>query len=181
MTVAALYIRVSTEDQAREGTSLEVQREQLIRYAKEKRWEIYYPEKDRVYEDDGYSGGSMERPALKKLLADAKQKRFGIILVHKLDRFSRNIREMLNMVHELEQLDVSVHSATEFYNPGDSSGRMLFHQLMSYAEFERERIKERVFPGMVKSVQRGNWHGARYSPYGYRYDKDEKQWRFEDQ
>jgi len=167
----AIYTRVSTEDQAREGTSLEVQREFLISYAKREGWEIYYPEKDRIYEDDGYSGYTTERPALKKLLSDAKKKKFEMIIVHKIDRFSRNLRDLLNLVDELESLNISFKSATEVYDTSNSAGKMMFQQLGSFAEFERNRIKERVFPGMVKGVERGNWQGARYSPYGYSYNK----------
>ncbi|MFH0831979.1 MAG: recombinase family protein, partial [archaeon] len=154
----ALYTRVSTEDQAREGTSLEVQSEFLVSYAKREMNEIV-----EIYVDDGYSGYSMERPALRKLLADAKKKKFEMVLVHKIDRFSRNLRDLLNLVEELELLDISLKSATEAYDTSNSAGKMMFQQLGSFAEFERNRIKERVFPGMIKGVQRGNWQGARYS------------------
>lgn len=168
----AIYTRVSTEDQAKEGTSLEVQREFLVSYAKREGREIYYPEKDRIYEDDGYSGYSRERPALKKLFADAKKKKFDMVIVHKIDRFSRNLRDLLNLVDELEYLNISLKSATEPYDTSSSAGKMMFQQLGSFAEFERNRIKERVFPGMLKGVEKGNWQGARYSPYGYSYNKD---------
>lgn len=87
----ALYTRVSTEEQAREGTSLEVQREFLEKFSADNNFEIY-----KVYEDDGYSGYSTERPALKKLLGDAKDKKFEMVLVYKIDRFSRNLRDLLN-------------------------------------------------------------------------------------
>jgi site-specific DNA recombinase len=167
----AIYTRVSTEDQAREGTSLEVQRDFLVSYAKKEGWEIYYPEPGKIYEDDGYSGYTTARPALKKLLSDAKKKRFDMVIVHKIDRFSRNLRDLLNLVEELELLNVSFKSATEVYDTSTSAGKMMFQQLGSFAEFERNRIKERVFPGMVKGVERGNWQGARYSPYGYSYNK----------
>lgn len=168
----ALYTRVSTEDQVKEGTSLEVQREFLVSYAKREGWEIYYPEAGKIYEDDGYSGYTRERPALKKLFADAKKKKIDMVLVHKIDRFSRNLRDLLNLVDELEYLNISLKSATEPYDTSSSAGKMMFQQLGSFAEFERNRIKERVFPGMLKGVQRGNWQGARYSPYGYSYNKD---------
>jgi site-specific DNA recombinase len=165
----SLYTRVSTEDQAREGTSLEVQKEFLVSYAQREGNEIA-----EIYVDDGYSGYSMERPALRKLLADAKKKKFEMVIVHKIDRFSRNLRDLLNLVEELELLDISLKSATEAYDTSNSAGKMMFQQLGSFAEFERNRIKERVFPGMIKGVQRGNWQGARYSPYGYYYNKGKK-------
>jgi len=166
----AIYTRVSTEDQAKEGYSLEVQREFLINYAKREGLEIYHPDGKEVYEDDE-SGYSRERTELKKLLIDAKRGRFDMILVYKIDRFSRKLKDLLNLVDELEEMNVGLKSATEYYDTSNSAGKMMFQQLGSFAEFERNRIKERVFPGMIKGVQRGNWQGARYAPYGYSYNK----------
>lgn len=168
--MVALYTRVSTDEQAEEGTSLEVQREFLENYARLQGYGVYYPEPGKIYEDDGYSGYNTERPALKRMLADARKKKFDMILVHKIDRFSRNLREMLNTIHELEMIDVAFKSASEFYDTTKSEGKFMFQQLGCFAEFERNRIKERVFPGMIKGVERGNWQGARYAPYGYSYD-----------
>jgi site-specific DNA recombinase len=169
----AIYTRVSTDEQAKEGTSLEVQREFLINYAKREGWEIYHPEGKEVYEDDK-SGYTTERPELKRLLTDAKRGRFNMVLVYKIDRFSRKLKDLLNLVDELEEMNVGLKSATEYYDTSNSAGKMMFQQLGSFAEFERNRIKERVFPGMIKGVQRGNWQGARYAPYGYRYNKEKK-------
>lgn len=161
-----IYIRVSTEDQAREGHSLEVQREYLESLAKRESLAIF-----KTYQDDGISGYTTERPALKQLLKDAKQKEFDLVLVYKIDRFSRNLKDMLNLVDELSKNGVGFKSATEPFDTTTSAGKLMFQQLGSFAEFERNRIAERVFPGMVKSVQQGNWQGARYAPYGYRLKK----------
>jgi len=163
------YIRVSTEDQAKEGYSLEVQREQLESFAKREGLELF-----KVYQDDGISGYTTERPALKELLKDAKQKKFDLVLVYKIDRFSRNLKDMLNLVDELSSYGVGFKSATEPFDTTTSAGKLMLQQLGSFAEFERNRIAERVFPGMVKGVQQGNWQGARYAPYGYRYNKEKK-------
>ena len=165
----AIYIRVSTEDQAKEGYSLEVQREYLESFAKREGLEIF-----KVYQDDGISGYSTERPALKNLLKDAKEKKFNLVLVYKIDRFSRNLKDLLNLVDELSTYGVGFKSATEPFDTTTSAGKLMFQQLGSFAEFERNRIAERVFPGMVKGVQRGNWQGARYAPYGYRYINERK-------
>lgn len=81
----SLYIRVSTEDQVKEGYSLDVRREYLESFAKREGLEIF-----KLYQDDGISGYSTERPALKELLKDAKEKRFDLVLVYKIGRFSRN-------------------------------------------------------------------------------------------
>ena len=165
----AFYIRVSTEDQAKEGYSLEVQREYLESFAKREGFEIF-----KVYQDDGISGYSTERPTLKELLKDAKGRKFDLVLVYKIDRFSRNLKDLLNLVDELSSSGVGFKSATEPFDTTTSAGKLMFQQLGSFAEFERNRIAERVFPGMVKGVQRGNWQGARYAPYGYKYNKEKK-------
>ncbi|MDD5435209.1 MAG: recombinase family protein [Nitrospira sp.] len=165
----AIYTRVSTEDQAREGYSLEVQEEYLREYAKREKWHIY-----RMYKDDGISGYTKDRPELKRLLADAKDRKFELILVYKIDRFSRNLMDLLNLVDELSTYEVGFKSATEFFDTTNSAGKMMFQQLGSFAEFERNRIKERVFPGMIKGAKNGNWQGARFAPYGYHYNKEKK-------
>lgn len=162
----ALYTRVSTEDQAREGTSLEVQSEFLVSYAKREGWDVF-----DIYVDDGISGYTTDRPAFKRMMADAGKKKFEGILVYKIDRFSRRLKDALNIVDELETIGVGFKSATEPFDTTNSSGKLMFQQLGSFAEFERNRIKERVFPGMLKGVERGNWQGARYVPYGYKYNK----------
>lgn len=163
----AVYIRVSTENQAKEGYSLEVQRGYLESFANREEYEIY-----KIYCDNGISAYSTRRPALQDLLKDAKGKKFNLVLVYKIDRFSRNLKDLLNLVDELSSYGVGFKSATEPFVATISAGRLMFQQLGSFAEFERNRIAERIFPGMVKSVQQGNWQGARHSPYGYKYDKE---------
>ncbi|MCX5726869.1 MAG: recombinase family protein, partial [Candidatus Saganbacteria bacterium] len=165
----AFYIRVSTEDQAKEGYSLDVQREYLEAFTKREGYEVF-----KVYCDDGVSAYSTRRPALQELMADAKAKKFELVLVYKIDRFSRNLKDLLNLVDELSDCGVGFRSATEPFDTTTSGGKLMFQQLGSFAEFERNRIAERVFPGMVKGVQQGNWQGARYAPYGYRYAKARK-------
>ncbi|MCX5782081.1 MAG: recombinase family protein, partial [Elusimicrobia bacterium] len=171
----AIYLRVSTEDQAKEGYSLEVQMEYLETFAKKENYQIY-----KVYSDDGISGYTSERPALQELLEDAKAKRFELVLVYKIDRFSRNLKDLLNLVYDLSANGVGFKSATEPFDTTTSAGKLMFQQLGSFAEFERNRIAERVFPGMIKGVQKGNWQGARYSPFGYTYDKQEKLLKIEE-
>ena len=165
----AIYIRVSTEDQAKEGYSLEVQREYLEDFAEREGYEVF-----KVYCDEGISAYSTRRAALQELLADAKAKKFSLVLVHKIDRFSRKLKDLLMLVDELSSYGVAFKSATEPFDSTTSAGKLMFQQLGSFAEFERNRIAERVFPGMVKGVQQGNWQGARFVPFGYTYDKAKK-------
>jgi site-specific DNA recombinase len=169
----ALYTRVSTDEQAKEGYSLEVQREYLEDFAKRQGWEVYYPQEGKIYADD-ITGYTLDRPALKQLLLDARRKKFDSVLVYKIDRFSRKLKDMLNLIDELEDMGIGFKSATEPFDTMTSAGKLMMQQLGSFAEFERNRIKERVFPGMIKGVERGNWQGARYSPYGYHYNKEKK-------
>ena len=92
-----------------------------------------------------------------------------------IDRFSRNLKDLLNLIDELDAHGVGFKSATEVFDTLTSTGRLMLQQLGSFAEFERARFAERVFPGMVRCIQEGYWHGARYAPYGYRYNKKERQ------
>ncbi len=171
----ALYTRVSTEDQAREGFSLEVQRNYLLQYAKNFGWDVFCSMSGRdIYMDDGYSGGNMDRPALKRLLLDARNKQFDLVLVYKQDRLSRRLKDLLGLLEEIDSLGIGYKSATEPFDTTSSAGKMAIQILGSCAEFERNRLVERVFPGMVVGVKRGHWQGARYAPYGYRYNKDAK-------
>ena len=123
----AVYIRVSTEDQAKEGYSLEVQREHLESFAKREGFEIF-----KVYQDDGISGYSAERPALKELLKDAKEKKFDLVLVYKIDRFSRNLKDLLNLVDELSSSGIGFKSATE---PFDTTTSLNDHAAEKICDF----------------------------------------------
>ncbi|MBI4801114.1 MAG: recombinase family protein [Elusimicrobia bacterium] len=125
----ALYLRVSTEDQAKEGYSLEVQRETLEAFAKREGFEVY-----KVYSDDGISGYTSDRrPELAALLADAKGGKFGLVLVSKLDRFSRNLKDLLNLVDELCSYGAGFKSAGEPFDTTTSAGKLMFQQLGSFA------------------------------------------------
>jgi len=140
----AIYIRVSTEDQVKEGYSIEVQKEYLKSFAKKENLEIF-----KTYQDDGISGYILNRPSLAELLKDAKDKKFDLVLVYKIDRFSRNLKDLLNLVDELSFYGIGFKSATEPFDTTTSAGKLMFQQLGSFAEFERNRIAERVFPGMM--------------------------------
>jgi len=170
-----LYTRVSTEDQAREGFSLEVQRDFLLKYAKDQGWEVFCSiSGSRVYQDDGVSGYTLDRPALQRMLFDAGRKQFDLVLVYKQDRLSRNLKDMLNLLDQFTRWGIGYKSATEPFDTTTSAGKMALHMLGTYAEFERNRLVERVFPGMIRGVQNGHWQGARYAPYGYGYNKEKK-------
>lgn len=171
----ALYTRVSTEDQAREGFSLEVQKNFLLQYAKSFGWEIFcsIPSKE-IYEDEGYSGYITDRPAFQRLLFDARNRKFDLLVVYKQDRLSRKLKSLLEILEELESLGIGFKSATEPFDTTSSAGKFSLQMLGSCAEFERNRLIERVFPGMVMGVKKGHWQGSRYAPFGYVHNKETK-------
>ena len=118
---ASMYIRVSTEDQAREGYSLEVQSEYLESFAKREGYEVF-----KTYCDDGISAYSTRQTALQELLTDAKAKKFALVLVYKIDRFRRNLKDLLNLVDELSSYGVGFKSATEPFDTTTSAGKLMF-------------------------------------------------------
>jgi site-specific DNA recombinase len=156
----AIYTRVSTEEQAKEGYSLSAQEERLRAYAKSQGWSVY-----KIYVDDGYSAASKERPALKRLLLDSSLKRFDIVLVYKIDRLSRSLKDLIEIVAELNRFDVGFKSCTELIDTTRPEGRLMFHQFGSFAQYERELISQRTRFGMMKRLRQGLWNGQ--APYGY--------------
>lgn len=165
----AIYTRVSTDDQAREGFSLQEQRESLEAYAKTREWVV-----TGVYEDDGYSGTTLDRPNFRRLLAGAEQGKFQGVLVYKLDRFARSLRDQENICADLEQRGVTVYSATESIDRTTTSGRVTSQVLGMVNEMFSRLLSERVPPGMRRAVLAGRWVGGGFTPYGYRLSETEK-------
>ena len=98
----AIYSRVSTEEQAKEGLSVEAQIDKCKSFCKARDWEVF-----KVYKDAGYSAGSLNRPALELLLRDAQEKKFDIILVYKIDRFSRKLRDLIMVLEDLKEKEIN--------------------------------------------------------------------------
>lgn len=161
---AAVYLRVSTEEQAKEGFSINAQRERLTKYADLKDWDLF-----DLYVDEGRSGKSTDRPELQRMLADAKGRKFNVILFFKLDRFTRSVKDLYHLWEELEKQGVDLHSATEPIDTTTPIGRALMGLLGIFAQLERETIAERVGFGMEQMVREGGWHGGPV-PYGYEQD-----------
>jgi site-specific DNA recombinase len=166
----ALYARVSSQEQATEGVSIEAQVATLSAYAKSQGWDVA-----DEYIDGGYSGGTDERPALKRLIVDAGQRRFSIIAVSKLDRFFRNLRLLLNHLYGLEQLGIKFVSAQEGLDTSTPYGKFAVQMMGVIAEFERDRIGERVKDSRQYLITQGNWPGGR-TVYGYRWLAKEQKW-----
>ncbi|MGE7604035.1 recombinase family protein [Peribacillus sp. NPDC097675] len=158
----ALYCRVSTDEQAREGVSLDEQQERLTAYCRAMGWS----EVPLLFIDDGYSAKNLERPQLMRLLEAMKKGEISKILVTKLDRLSRRLLHLLELIESFHQINVSFISISEAFDTNTPAGRLTLQVLGAVAEFERERIRERVFENMYHAASHGKW--LTQSPYGYR-------------
>ena len=148
---AAIYIRVSTRDQALEGYSLDAQERVLSDYCKSHRYNIY-----RVYKDEGLSGKSMKhRPEVLQLMEDAEQKKFDIVLIWKITRFSRSFSELVASCEHLDKIGVRLISYSEAFDSETPAGRMVRSMLGTVAQFEREVIAENVALGMLERARQG--------------------------
>lgn len=166
---AALYARVSTEEQSRDGVSLTAQRQALVAYARSQSWEVV-----DLYVDDGYSGKNLERPAMRRLLADVAGRRVDVVLVWKLDRLSRRQRDVLHLIEDVFAVDgVGFRSVTESFDTTSPAGRAMLGMLSVFAQLEREQIVERTRMGVAQVAREGRHLGGR-APLGYRYDTGTK-------
>jgi DNA invertase Pin-like site-specific DNA recombinase len=168
----AIYTRVST-DQAleQEFNSLHAQREAAQAYIKSQAhegWKLVWDH----YDDGGFSGGSMERPALQKLLVDIKERRIDIVVVYKVDRLTRSLIDFAKLVELFDEHGVSFVSVTQSFNTTSSMGRLTLNVLLSFAQFEREVTGERIRDKIAASKKKGIWVGG-VVPLGYEV-KDKK-------
>ena len=158
---AAIYIRVSTLNQAENGESLDLQKERLSSYAQSQGWEI-----TEVYEDAGLSGGSSNRPAFQKLIGDAKQKKFDVVLVYKIDRLSRSILDFHQTMKIFQENNISFVSLTQQFNTSTSTGRLMLNILVDFANFEREINVDRAIDSFLGRFYKGLHSGQ--TPFGYK-------------
>ena len=165
--VPALYRRVSTDRQADEGYSLDVQLEKLQAYAQT----LSNVKEVRTYTDDGYSGSSLDRPGMKQLIDDIKSGLITHVIVVKLDRLSRSQKDTLHLIEDIMiPANVAFISILESFNTDTPFGRAMVGILSVFAQLERENIFERTRGGMQKRVEKGYWPGGGRTPYGYDYD-----------
>ena len=163
MKRAALYIRVSTLEQAQEGYSVGEQKERLIAYCKAKDWLIA-----DIYVDGGYTGSNINRPGIQKLIAETDK--FDLVLVYKLDRLSRSQRDTLYLIEEVfRPHNVDFISMQESFDTSTPFGKAMIGLLAVFAQLEREQIKERTWMGRVARAKTGLHHGGGNIPIGYDY------------
>ena len=162
----AIYTRVSTDHGLeQEFNSLDNQREAAQAYVKSQAHEGWRPVREH-YDDGGFSGGSLERPALQRLLADIAARRIDVVVVYKVDRLTRSLADFAKLVELFDQHGVSFVSVTQSFNTTSSMGRLTLNVLLSFAQFEREVTGERIRDKIAASKRKGIWVGGPV-PFGY--------------
>jgi site-specific DNA recombinase len=162
----AIYTRKSTDEGLEQAfNSLDAQREACAAFIQSQRHEgwLLVP---ALYDDGGYSGGSLERPALKQLLADIQTGQIDVVVVYKVDRLTRALSDFAKLVDIFDRCGVSFVSITQQFNTTTSMGRLTLNVLLSFAQFEREVIGERVRDKIAASKKKGMWMGG-MPPLGY--------------
>ena len=170
VTRCAIYTRKSSEEGlAQEFNSLDAQREAAEAYITSQRAEGWVALPDR-YDDGGFTGGNMERPGLKALLADIAAGKVDCVIVYKVDRLSRSLMDFSRIMATFEASKVSFVSVTQAFNTRDSMGRLMLNVLLSFAQFEREIIGERIRDKVAAQRRKGKWAGGK-PVLGYDVDR----------
>lgn len=162
---AACYCRVSTENQI-ENYSIDEQKERLKAFCKARDWNI-----SETFVDAGYSGGNLDRPALKALLECVRQKSFNAVVVYKLDRLSRSQKDTLYLIEDVfGKCGVNFVSVCENFDTGTPFGKAMIGILSVFAQLEKEQITERFTMGRIGRAKSGLFHGGSSAPTGYDYE-----------
>ena len=163
----AIYTRKSSEEGLEQGfNSLDAQREACEAFIKSQQhegWKLV----PAFYDDGGYSGGNLERPALKQLLNDIDQKKINVVVVYKVDRLTRSLADFAKIVEQFDAKGISFVSVTQQFNTTSSMGRLTLNVLLSFAQFEREVTGERIRDKIAASKAKGMWMGGT-PPMGYK-------------
>lgn len=170
MVSTGIYLRVSTEEQAREGYSIRAQEEKLRSYATAKDWHIY-----NIYSDEGISGKDIDgRPAVKQLLSDIASGKVNNVLVYKIDRLTRSTKNLIELVELFNNYQCAFNSLIESIDTASATGRMFLKIVGIFAEFERENLAERVRLGYERKAKEGYSTGAYIPSFGYSREKGNK-------
>lgn len=171
MKRCAIYTRKSTEEGLdQDFNSLDAQREACIAYIASQKHEGWRPLKAN-FDDGGFSGGTMDRPALSRLMDAVRNREVDVIVAYKVDRLSRSLMDFARMVEVFDQNGVSFVSVTQQFNTTDSMGRLTLNMLLSFAQFEREVTAERIRDKVAASKKKGMWMGG---PVPLGYDTQDK-------
>lgn len=168
MGKTALYIRVSTDAQFEEGYSVDAQKEKLEQYCKLKDISDY-----EFYVDGGWSGSNIERPEMKRMITDIKNREISAVIVYKLDRLSRSQKDTVFLLEDIfNPNECNFISLNENFDTTTPYGKAMIGILSVFAQLERENIRERTRMGMYERVKSGLWMGGGRIPFGYDYDKN---------
>jgi site-specific DNA recombinase len=169
----AIYTRKSTtEGLDQDFTSLDAQRESAESYINSQKHEGWVALQGQ-YDDGGFTGANIDRPALQKLLSDIKAGGINCVVVYKVDRLSRSLMDFAHLLEFFDKYNVTFVSVTQAFNTNTSMGRLTLNILLSFAQFEREIISERTKDKMAAARKKGQWLGGR-PPFGYDVEKDGK-------
>ncbi len=162
----AIYTRKSSEEGLdQEFNSLHAQREACESYILSQKHEGWTKVKT-IYDDGGFSGGSLKRPALESLMEDIKAGKIDSVVVYKIDRLTRSLMDFAKLVEVFDQHNVTFVSVTQSFNTTTSMGRLTLNVLLSFAQFEREVTGERIRDKIAASKKKGMWMGGNI-PLGY--------------
>ena len=151
----AIYVRVSTEEQAKEGYSISAQQQRLKDYVKSQDWNIY-----KIYIDEGFSAKNLDRPKMQELIKDCKKGLFDVILVYRLDRLVRSVSNLHELLQLFDKYNVKFKSATEMFDTTSAMGRFFITLVGAMSQWERENLAERVHMGMKRMVEEGKRAGG---------------------
>ncbi|MEO0966566.1 MAG: recombinase family protein [Planctomycetota bacterium] len=169
----AIYTRKSHEEGLDQAfNSLDAQRQAGLDYIQSQKHEGWQAVKD-CYDDGGYSGGTMKRPALERLLADIDRGRVDVVVVYKVDRLSRSLHDFARMMQRFDDKHVSFVSVTQQFNTTTSMGRLTLNMLLSFAQFEREVTGERIRDKIAATKKQGYWVCGQ-PPLGYRRQREDE-------
>ena len=167
ITKVCIYTRISTDEES-QPTSLHSQRERLEAFCKaQEGWRIV------AHKQDQATGTKLDRPGLQAALDLARCGAVDMLLVYRVDRLSRKVRQLAQLTEELDGLGVVLKSATEPFDTGSAAGRMMLQMLAVFAEFEHATIVDRVSAGIERRAKEGRWFGGR-PPYGYLFSSEER-------
>jgi len=162
MTVAAIYTRQSKDK--KDSCSLEMQQERCVALCQANGWDW------RVYSDPGKSGKDLYRPSFQKMMGDIKAGKIQVVLVYRIDRISRNIRDFFNLMEEFKELGVGFRSLSENFDTTTPLGRAMLGLVAIFAQLERETTAERVRDNMLDRAREGIWNGGPVN-YGFKLSK----------
>jgi site-specific DNA recombinase len=160
---AAIYVRVSTREQAERGYSIQEQINSCRKYCEEKGWNVV-----RIYVEKGISGKNLNRPKIQQLLYHAERQQFDVIVFWRLDRLTRSLQDACELVEVFAEMDIKISCVTESFDTTTANGRLMFQIKGALAEHERRLTIERSRIGIRARARDGKWKGGK-TPFGYTY------------